>query len=184
MSQLARLRRLLARRPWLYWAAVGAVALLIGLQVQAALAAVDHARRDWGTPVTVWVATAPAGRGDPILAEAREYPVAMVPAGALTGAPGGPAARAVETGEILLASAVGAGADVDPAAVVVAVPSSAAPRLVVGDLVTLFGNGAAVCDGTVTATGGDTTEVAVSPSCVATLAGHLLAGTVVVARHA
>ena len=97
---------------------------------------------------------------------------------------GGPAARAVETGEILLASAVGAGADVDPAAVVVAVPSSAAPRLVVGDLVTLFGNGAAVCDGTVTATGGDTTEVAVSPSCVATLAGHLLAGTVVVARHA
>ena len=46
MSLLARLRRLLARRPWLYWAAVGAVALLIGLQVQAALAAVDHARRD------------------------------------------------------------------------------------------------------------------------------------------
>ena len=26
MSLLARLRRLLARRPWLYWAAVGAVA--------------------------------------------------------------------------------------------------------------------------------------------------------------
>lgn len=65
MSLLARLRRLLARRPWLYWAAVGAVALLIGLQVQAALAAVDHARRDWGTPVTVWVATAPAGAATP-----------------------------------------------------------------------------------------------------------------------
>ncbi|MCB0985933.1 MAG: SAF domain-containing protein [Ilumatobacteraceae bacterium] len=182
MSQLARLRRLLARRPWLYWTAAAALALLIALQVQASLAALATARQAWGTPVTVWVATAPAERGDHVQAEPRDYPAAMVPPGALTSAPDHPAARTIEVGEVLLASAVGGNAEVGAGWVVVALPSSAAPRVVAGQRLVLFGNGATLCDGVVTSPeSGSTIEVAVPPGCAATAAVHAAANTLTAA---
>ncbi len=182
MSQLARLRRLLARRPWLYWAVAAALALLIALQVQASLAALATARQAWGTPVTVWVATAPAERGEPVRAEPRDYPAAMVPPGALTSAPDRPAARPIEVGEVLLVSAVGGNAEVGTGWVVLALPSSAAPRVVDGQRLVLFGNGATLCDGVVTTPeSGSTVEVAVPPAGAGPAAGHAAANTLTAA---
>ena len=48
MNPLARVRHVLARRPWLYWLGVAAVAGAIGLVALRAAAAVDDARRRWG----------------------------------------------------------------------------------------------------------------------------------------
>ena len=56
MNPLARLRHVLARRPWLYWLGVAVVALAIGLVAVRAAASVDEARRRWGTTREVAVA--------------------------------------------------------------------------------------------------------------------------------
>ena len=57
MNPVARARHVLARRPWLYWSAVLALAAFAGWSVAAAAAGVDEARRAWGATRDVVVAT-------------------------------------------------------------------------------------------------------------------------------
>ena len=64
MNVMSRARWALARRPWLYWLAVGVLAVGAGLLVAEAVGAVDDARRRWGDERTVLVAERDAGPGE------------------------------------------------------------------------------------------------------------------------
>ena len=76
-------RRLLARRPWIQWVAIAVVAVLSAASVHARLQEVDRQRDSWGATRTVLVATGHTEIGQPIDAERRDLPIAMVPDGAL-----------------------------------------------------------------------------------------------------
>ena len=90
--------------------------------------------------------------------------------------------HAVSVGEVLVASAVGGQAEVGIGWVVLALPSSAAPRVVAGQQLVLLGNGATLCDGVVTSPeSGSTIEVAVPPGCAAPAAVHAAANTLTAA---
>ena len=56
MNPVARVRHVLARRPWLYWLAVLVLAATAGLVVADAAAGVEAARRSWGATRPVVVA--------------------------------------------------------------------------------------------------------------------------------
>jgi hypothetical protein len=77
----ARIRHEVARRPWLYWAAVGVAVLATVVTARAESRQVDRARAAWGTTRDVLVATAPMRAGDRVgdATEVRALPEAMVP---------------------------------------------------------------------------------------------------------
>lgn len=72
-------RRMLARRPWIHWIIVAALALALGATVRDRLAEVDAARDAWGATTPVLVAVRDAAPGEPITAERRDVPTAVVP---------------------------------------------------------------------------------------------------------
>lgn len=79
-----RVRLLLARRPWLYWTAVAAVAGMIAWGVHERTSAADDARRAWVDTSTVVVAIRPHAPGDELAVATEELPVDAVPDEALT----------------------------------------------------------------------------------------------------
>jgi hypothetical protein len=85
MNVTSRARWALARRPWLYWVAIGVLAAGAGLLVADAVGAVDDARRRWGTERNVLVAERDAGPGEPVagIVVTRSWPAPMIPAAAL-----------------------------------------------------------------------------------------------------
>jgi hypothetical protein len=149
MNVTSRARWALARRPWLYWLAIGALGVGAGLLVADAVGAVDDARRRWGDERTVLVAERDAGPGDAVasIVATRSWPAPVVPAAALTGGlPDDAVLRQhVGAGEILTTADVTAAAAPQaliPAghravAVVEAVPSGAG----VGDVVAVASGG-------------------------------------------
>ena len=76
-------RRLLARRPWIYWLVVLLLALATGATIRQRVAALDETRRRWGATQAVLVARSDALPGDVIDVDVRDLPVAVVPATAL-----------------------------------------------------------------------------------------------------
>lgn len=111
MAVLAQLRRLLARRPWLYWAAVGALALLVGVLVSRATAQVEAAKRAWGETRGVVVAIVEIQPGQPLAGATRRqpFPAPMVPDGAISELePGATATQRIGVGEIVIAHDAGA----------------------------------------------------------------------------
>lgn len=82
-NMLVSTRRLLARRPWIQWVVITAVAALVAGSVHARLQQVDRQRDSWGSTHTVLIATGLTEVGQPIDAERRDLPTAMVPDGAL-----------------------------------------------------------------------------------------------------
>ena len=106
MNPVARARHVLARRPWLYWSAVLALAALGGWSVAAAAAGVDEARQAWGTTRDVVVATddlAPGERARPGGSPLRPRPAPAVADAAVTSVPPGATARQhVAAGEVLV----------------------------------------------------------------------------------
>ena len=109
MHQLAWVRLIVARHPWIYWLSITVVAGMVGLGAARALADVDAARRSWGEQQTVWVAAAATEPGQPILAGARSVPRAVVPAGAVGSTPEGSIARQrIGPGEIIVGSDISA----------------------------------------------------------------------------
>jgi Flp pilus assembly protein CpaB len=95
-------RRLLARRPWLYWAAVVAVAAATSAAVRSHAAGIDRAIAEWGATRPVLVTRVALSPGDPVVGDWREYPESLIPDTALTPADGQRLARHhLDPGEII-----------------------------------------------------------------------------------
>jgi hypothetical protein len=129
-------RRLLARRPWIYWLVVAAAALATATVVRARVTAVDEARQAWGEARRVLVARDDTRPGELLQVELRELPAAVVPGAALApDASGGPliARQDVTAGEIVTAADVGRSGRDGPAALLpdgwAAVPIIESPPL-------------------------------------------------------
>lgn len=105
MNVAARARHVLTRHPILYWLAVLLLGGGIAVVVAGAASGVEDARRAWGQPLEVMVATADLEPGDPLAGavEQRAFPAPMVPAAAVTDVPAGAVARQrVATGEVVV----------------------------------------------------------------------------------
>jgi hypothetical protein len=174
-------RRLLVRRPWVYWFAVGALAAGAYASVGSHTAARDAARAEWGATTPVLVARTPLAPGDALDGRVAiaQWPAAIVPPDALVAlAPGRVARQHVAPGDAV--GALDVAPDGGPLALVpdgwVAVPvvESPASGAAVGDRVQVTSEGVLLAhDGVVVgsvvgATAGDVTLVAV-PADVAPL---------------
>jgi hypothetical protein len=105
MMVLVHVRRVLAKRPWLYWVGVGGLALLAGVIVSHAASGVDDAKAAWGEPHAVLVAVADIEPGASVTgaAERREIPAPLVPPGAATElAPSAVARQRIGRGEVVM----------------------------------------------------------------------------------
>lgn len=110
MQVLARARSLLARHPILYWGVAGAAGLSLTFNVTERIEALDHARRAWGETRTVWVATGALTPGEVIVSGRRNFPAAVVVAGAATTDPTGRVAvQRVDEGEVIMVNDIGTG---------------------------------------------------------------------------
>lgn len=191
MNPMARLRHVLARRPWLYWLAVLAVAAGAGLAVADAVAAVGDARRAWGVERTVLIATRDAAPGEPLdgVVEGQPRPVPMIPDAALTEAPAGAVLRQhVSAGEIAVE------ADVTPTAAPqalippgwqgVAVSERVPTGAAVGDRVAVASGGVVLAgDAVVVAARGEAVLVAVPAPEAAAVAAAVSAADVALLLH-
>lgn len=102
MPLLPRLRRVIARRPWIQWFVIVSLALALGAAVEDAVSAVERERDAWGESVTVWIATSDTDVGDVVDARSDAVPVAIRPERATGTDPTGSAARqAIGRGDIV-----------------------------------------------------------------------------------
>lgn len=182
----ARLRAESARRPTLARSVVVVVALVVGARVWSSQLAAEAAQRSWGTTRTVWVTAQRIDRGGVVIAEAVQYPTALVPPGSLDAVPtSARAARTLPAGWALVEGDLLGERSVGDDWVVVAVPADGAPPLVEGDAVTLLAPGRALCDGTVTDRSNDeAVAIAVPPRCAVEAVAALGERSVVLGRKA
>ena len=183
MQLLAGVRLTLARRPWIYWLTIVAVAVGVGLGTARALARVDAARLAWGEQQTVWVATAAIEPGQPIVADRRRVPRAVVPITAVGSSPSSAAARQrIAAGEIVTVEDVAASgtAGLIPAGWVALAVTSAAGHLATGDHVRLYAGDQLVATGLVVDSGDDELMVAIPEAAAPAMAAALQAGTVTI----
>jgi len=95
-------RRMVARRPWLQWLLIVALAAGVTASVHDRMKALDAERSAWGATTDVWVSDTVHATGDEIVAVRSEVPVAVVPDGALDESPIGLTARQrIGLGEIV-----------------------------------------------------------------------------------
>lgn len=169
MSAVAvRLRRLLARRPWIYWVVVALVAIGVGHEVRSRVASVEEARGSWGEVVPVFVASADVAPGEAVVAERRELPAAMLPAQPAAAVDGAVARQRVSVGEIVtatdLAPATGPLALVPAGWLAVPVVESPTSGADVGDRVQVVADGVVLSEeGLVVGHSPDATLIAVRP---------------------
>ena len=147
----------LRRRPRLWWAIVVVLALAVGLIAASLASSAEAARRAWGTPTAVLVATSAIESGaritdDQVRVEQR--PAVTVPATALTEVPAGArAGSTIAPGEVIVVerlaahAASAAAARLPDGSRAVAIPRDAGvtPPLAVGDRVDVI---AALASGT------------------------------------
>ena len=111
MRWLSRLRRVLARRPWIRWLMVAATAAVAAWAVSAQVDSLHRARDRWGTSADVLVATRIIEPGD-VVADGvvrRAYPLALVPAAAIDPTVDGDVAvQRITVGEVLVDSDIAA----------------------------------------------------------------------------
>lgn len=186
MSVLAQLRRLLARRPWLYWTAVGALALMIGVLVAQATSQVEAARESWGETRTVIVAAADIAPGDPLAGAtaSRDVPAPMVPDGAVTELdPTATATQRVAAGETVMmhdvASVSGPRALIPDGWLAVAIAEPVGSGVRTGDAVSVASGGLVIAeDGVVVGATGEAVLVAVPAGEAAQVARAVASGDV------
>lgn len=183
MRLLPRLRLLLARRPWLYWSAVGVCAVVVWLSTSAATARLERERDEWGATRRVWVTNGPIAPGEPIVASSRDYPLALLPSAAIEAPPTGVAAHRLAAHEVVVASDIADGRGLlPPGWLAFAVAVDGSPTLAPGDSVAVFGSGQLWCSGEVVAISEQTVEVGVAPECAAAFSAQLALGAVTLAR--
>lgn len=181
MHQLAWLRLMVARHPWIYWLAVVILAGAVGLSAARAVAGVDAARRSWGQQQSVWTATVAIEVGEPITAERREVPVAVVPATAVLDVASGAIARQrVAAGEIITdadVSASGTAALVPDGWTAFAVPASV-EHFAIGDRLDVYSADSLVAAGLVVDVGESELMVAIPVTSAPAMSAALLASAV------
>jgi hypothetical protein len=181
---LARVRSIVARHPWMYWLAVATLAAIVTIGVVHAMARVDAARRSWGTQHAVWTATDEVDPGQPIAAELREVPTAVVPVGAVDSSPVGAIARQhISAGEIVTNTDValdGAAGLIPVGWVAFAVPESVA-HFSVGDHVNVYTPDRLISDGVVVDVSDSDAMVAIAADAAPAMASALQADAVTIA---
>jgi hypothetical protein len=154
MSALRRLpvavRRVLARRPWIYWTVVAIAAIGTMATVFERVERIDAARDAWGEARRVLVAAADTPVGGPLDVSTREVPSAIVPEGAVDAEHDGApyvARQRVLAGEIVTEADIGPPDVSGPLALVpsgwLAVPivESPASGAAIGDRVRVVADG-------------------------------------------
>jgi hypothetical protein len=171
MRQLAMVRRVLARRPWIYWAIVAAVAAAGAIATASVLGGVNDERARWGDTDVVLVATRDVEAGESLarlLAE-RRYPVAMIPPGAVQSLEVGAAARhRLAAGEIVVdvdvAATTAPRSLIPPGWLGVAVVETVAAGAVVGDRVVVASEGIRLAADALVVGRGDAVTVVAVPA--------------------
>lgn len=184
MHQLAWIRLMVARHPWIYWLSITVVAGMVGLGAAQALADVDAARRSWGEQQTVWVASAATEPAQPIMAEARSVPRAVVPAGAVGFAPKGSIARQrIGLGEIIVDSDISATGSVGliPEGWVAFAVEATVSHFAVGTHVNAYSGDQFVAAGLVVDVGESDLMVAIPADAASAMATAVLADTATLA---
>lgn len=100
-SAAVTIRRILVKRPWIYWSLAVIAALATAASMLGRVDSIDAARESWGDTTQVWVATVDHAPGDPLTVAARDVPVAMVAATAATDVDGLAARQQIAVGEIV-----------------------------------------------------------------------------------
>ena len=184
MHLLARVRLMVARHPWTYWFVIAVVAGVVAVSAAAAIASVDTARRSWGAQATVWTTTSALSPGEAMAVAARQVPVAVVPAGAVTHSPAGTVARQrLGPGEIVTIDDVAASGPaglVPPGWVAFAVAASP-DHFSTGDHVEVYSADQLVADGLVVDDGDPQMMIAIPTAAASTMAAALLADAVTLA---
>jgi len=144
-------RLVLARRPWIRWLTVGAVAAAAGASVHAQLQSLDAARAQWTDQQRVPVATATLSPGDVLVWEWRSIPVVGVPDAVALSIPDGVVARQhLGTGEIIVDADMSVGdgpaAGATAGHVVVPVSDPLVTGPAVGLDVTIYSDGLVLAD--------------------------------------
>lgn len=94
-------RRLLARRPWIQWVLILALATAIAVSIRGRLHQIDAKRDSWGVTRSVLVASSPIEVGDVLQVRRRDLPIAVIPEGTLEEAHGVVARQRIGVGEIV-----------------------------------------------------------------------------------
>jgi hypothetical protein len=181
MHQLARIRLMMARHPWIYWSAIVVLAAVVGLGAAKAIAGVDAARRSWGEQQSVWVATAAIEPGQPIVAQRRDVPRAMVPVAAVAELATPTTARQrIGSGEIITSIDVTAGgtAGLVPDGWVAFAVAAAVDHFATGDHLNVYSGDVLVSAGLVVDVADSELMVAVPGNAAPTMAIALLADAV------
>ncbi len=175
MHVAARARLVLARRPWIYWVVVAALAAAVAFSVRSEMASIAAQRETWGSTRSVLVARHQLEPGDPITADLVSLPLAALPDDALTNVSDGVVRQRVAAGEVLtrldVTSRPGPAALAEPGSVVVALSDPLARNVVVGLSVQVTADGLVVADvARVTGVVDDVVFVAVSAGEAPTVA--------------
>ncbi|MEP7201327.1 MAG: hypothetical protein ABI894_01900 [Ilumatobacteraceae bacterium] len=184
LHQLAWVRLIVARHPWIYWLSVMVVAGMVGLGVVRAMADIDAARRSWGEKQTVWIASAAIEPGQAISATGRSVPRAVVPIGAVDSAPDGSMARQhIGLGEIIVTSDLSAGGSVGliPVGWVGFAVTAPVAHFSVGDHLNVYSGDQFVGAGVVIGVGESDLMVAVEADAAPALSTGVLSGTLTLA---
>ena len=184
MHVAARIRHVLARRPWLYWLAILVVAAAAATVAADAGAAVDDARRAWGRTRPVVVARVDLEPGDPLAGgtTTRSLPVPLLPPSAVDEVASGAVARQhLGAGEVVVAADVAASGSpqalIPPGWSAVAVAEVVPTGAAIGDRVTAVADGVVLAsDGRVVGHVGDAVLVAVPDDDAPALAAASAAG--------
>ena len=181
MHQLAWVRLMVARHPWTYWLVVAVLAGAVGLSAARAVEGVDAARRSWGEQQPVWTATVAIEPGQPITAERRDFPSAVVPSIAVRDMPSGAVVRQhLAAGEIVTdadVAADGAAALVPDGWVAFAVPASV-EHFAVADHLEVYAADQRVAAGLMIDVGESEVMVAIPATAAPAMASGLLANAV------
>ncbi len=168
MSVATRVRFTLARRPWIRWMAVVALALTVAQIVRNTDADLARAREQWEETRTVLVASQPHEPGEEFVVEVREYPVVAVPPGSIHEIPPGSITRRhLGAGQVVvdehLTGGSGPTALAESGQVVVAVTHAGSAPPPIGTRVQIVGEGILLSTGaTVVGVDGAVSWVAVS----------------------
>lgn len=164
-------RRILVKRPWIYWSLVAIAALGASASLLSRSDGIDAAREAWGDTRGVWVAATDHAPGDRITATRRDLPVAMLADTAAADVADRVARQRIASGEVVddidLVAPGGPQAMTPPGWLAVPVRESPISGARLGDRVQVVSDGFVVSDeGIVVGVHDDATLIAV-PSDVA-----------------